>query len=78
MFCPCCAGRTVSSIHRFDQSGNSDGNRRPMATDQFETDRTSEPSKLRIPGDLLGVPLPVITNFVNIPIVSLERLDNSF
>lgn len=78
MICPCCAGRTVSSIYHLDQRGNSDGNGRPLTPDRFEMDRASEPSKLYIPGDLLGVPLPVITDLVNLPIVSLERLDNSF
>jgi len=70
MFCPCCAGRTGSSIHHLDESGNSDGDGRCLASDQFETHRVSEPCMPRIPGDLLGVPIPVITDLVNAPIVS--------
>ena len=41
-----------------------------MASGQFEIHRTAEPYKPRIPGDLLSVPLPVITDLVNAPIVS--------
>lgn len=70
MFCPCCAGRTVSSIRHLDQSGNVDGGGRSLAPNQFETLRTSEPYNPRIPGDLLSVPLPAITDLVNTPIVS--------
>jgi len=62
MFCPCCAGRTVSSIHDLDESGSCDGDRCCLASGEFETHRNLEPCTPCISGDLLGVPLAVATD----------------
>ena len=70
MFCPCCAGRT----HDVDESGNFDGNGYSPLPGQPGIHRTSEPCKLRIPGDLLGAPLPVIMDLVNTSIVSFRNV----
>jgi len=70
MYCPCCAGRNVPSIHLPHRGGSFDGDSRHMAPKQFGIHRTSEPRKPCIPGDLLDVPLPVITDLVITPIVS--------
>jgi len=62
MLCPCCAGRTLPSFHDANQSGSSHGDSRPLAPEQFEIHRTSEPYKPCIPGDDLSVSLPAFAD----------------
>jgi len=62
MYCPCCAGRTISSTHHSDESGKFDGENSSLTHERFEIRGTPEPCKPHFPGDLLSVPLPVITD----------------